>query len=587
MAAPKILVFGSVNGALQSVFIKAATLHSKNQFDFAIITGNLFSENDDETVTSLLSGDIKVPLPTYFTVGTNSLPARVIAKIEADEEICENLHFLGKRSVTKITEGARIVALGGLLDREIMGGTSKEQYLPYHTVNDAKALKGAGKADILLTATWPAGVWAGSKVAITPENQAALASTQEVAELCDALRPRYHFSMSPADFFYEREPFVHPPKEGSLANDAVSFTRFISMAPYGNPSKAKAMYAFTLQLGDTAVQAPIGSTASPFAARAPKRKPVEDEGYNRFSTGHDQGRHHGGRRGKRRQRSPPPGPDRCFFCLSNPNLPLHMVCTVAEDSYLATAKGPLATPTTFAEHGINFPGHLIITPLAHTPTIANSDGVESYTPEDAQRTHAEMTRFRESLQAMLAAKSHYKLGAVTWEISRARNIHCHWQFHPLPADLIYKGLAEAGFRVEAENLKYPPFQDRELSFQDQLHRQGDGNRDGDGDGGGGGGGDTEEGMGDYFRVWLWADNGEDRIKGSSLVMPLPRHDGPGAPRFDLQFPRRVVAKLLGLENRLVWQDCVQSEEDESKDVAAFREAFHDWDFTTQGQESSG
>ncbi|KAL2757361.1 hypothetical protein ACRALDRAFT_2057153 [Sodiomyces alcalophilus JCM 7366] len=565
MAAPKILVFGSVNGALQSAFTKAATLHSKNKFDFAIITGNLFAENDDETAASLLDGDIKVPLPTYFTVGTRSLPARVIAKIEAEEEICENLHFLGKRSVTKITEGVRIVALGGLLDREIMGGTSKEQYLPYHTVHDAKALKGASKADILLTIIWPAGVWAGSKVAITPENQALLASTQEVAELCDAIRPRYHFSMSPADFFYEREPFVHPPKEGSSVDSSISFTRFISMAPYGNPSKAKAMYAFTLPLQDTAIEAPLGSTPSPFTPRAPKRRTADDEGYNRFSSGHDQGRHHhGGRRGKRRQRSPPPGPDRCFFCLSNPNLSLHMVCTVAEDSYLATAKGPLATPTTFSDHGIHFPGHLIITPLAHTPTIANSHGVESYTPDDARRTHAEMTRFRESLQAMVAAKSNHKLGAVTWEISRARNIHCHWQFHPLPADLIHKGLAAAGFKVEAENLKYPPFQERELSFENQLHRQGDG----DGDG-----------IGDYFRVWLWADNGEDRIKGSSLVMPLPRHDAADAPRFDLQYPRRVVAKLLGLENRLVWQDCAQSEEEENKDVAAFREAFRDWDFT--------
>lgn len=553
-----------------------AALHSKNQFDFAIATGNLFAESDDETVASLLAGDIKVPLPTYFTVGTYPLPPPVIAKIEAEEEICENLHFLGKRSVTKITAGVRIVALGGLLDREIMGGTSKEQYLPYHTVHDAKALKGASKADILLTTIWPAGVWAGSTVSIAPENQTMLASTQEVAELCDAIRPRYHFSMSPGDFFYEREPFVHPPKEGSSANDPVSFTRFISMAPCGNPAKAKAMYAFTLPLGDTtSFEAPPGSTPSPFAARAPKRKPADDEGYSRFASGHDQGRHHGGgRRGKRRQRSPPPGPDRCFFCLSNPNLSLHMVCNVAEDSYLATAKGPLATPTTFAEHGINFPGHLIITPLAHTPTIANSHGVESYTPEDAQRTYAEMTRFRASLQAMVAAKSNRKLGAVTWEISRTRNIHCHWQFHPLPTDMIHKGLAEAGFKVEAENLKYPPFQERELSFQDQLHRPGDHGADAADDGKG-------EGIGDFFRVWLWAEESEGRAKESSLVMRLPRHDDADAPRFDLQYPRRVVAKLLGLENRLIWQDCAQEEEEETKDAAAFREAFRDWDFTSE------
>jgi hypothetical protein len=59
-------------------------------------------------------------------------------------------------------------------------------------------------------------------------------------------------------------------------------------------------------------------------------------------------------------------------------------------------------------------------------------------------------------------------------------------------------------------------------------------------------------------------------------MPLPTDQ-----RFDLQFGRRVMAKLLGLEDRLIWQDCEQSVEEESKDVEAFRQAFKDWDFTLE------
>ncbi|KAM0332053.1 hypothetical protein ACHAQA_002322 [Verticillium albo-atrum] len=547
MAAPKVLVFGALNGALEPAFTKAATLHSKNKFDFAIVTGNLFAESDAETAAYLLNGDITVPIPTYFTVGTTALPSAIIAKIEANEEICENLHFLGKRSVTKTTDGVRIVALGGKLDPEVMGGTSKEQHLPFHTGHDAKTLKGAGKADILLTTVWPAGVSVGSKIPPSSDNQALVSATQEVAELCDALRPRYHFTASPAEFFYEREPFFHLPKEGS---DESPVTRFISMAPYGNASKAKAMYAFTLSLGAAALDQPVGTTVSPFAVKAPKRKPLDDAPYSRFADGHD-GKRHRGKRG--RNRSPPPGPERCFFCLSNPNLSLHMVATIGDDSYLATAKGPLAMPTTFAEHGINFPGHIIITPMAHTPTIADASA-ESYTATDAQKTFTEMTRFRESLQAMVAAKSSHKLGAITWEISRARNIHSHWQFHPIPAELVQKGLVEAGFRVEAENSKYPALEARDLPTLE-----------------------SQQATGDFFRLWIWADNGDDRIKGTSLVMPLP--DGPDAPRFDLQYPRRVVAKLLGLEDRFVWQDCAQNVDEEKADVAAFRDAFLDWDFT--------
>ncbi|GJC83162.1 CWF19-like protein mug161 [Colletotrichum liriopes] len=225
-----------------------------------------------------------------------------------------------------------------------------------------------------------------------------------------------------------------------------------------------------------------------------------------------------------------------------------MVCSIGEDSYLATAKGPLATSQTFQENGIGFPGHVIITPLAHTPTVHHS-GAESYAPEEAEKTHKEMSRFREALQAMVSTKSSHKLGAITWEIGRERNIHAHWQFHPVPADFVYKGLVEAGFRVEAENLKYPEFENRELSYEEQAD------------------------FGDYFRIWIWADDGEDRIKGSSLVMKLDPNM-----RFDLQYPRKVVAKLLGLEKRFVWQDCVQTKEEEERDVAALREAFKEWDF---------
>ncbi|OLN97120.1 CWF19-like protein [Colletotrichum chlorophyti] len=546
MAEAKVIVLGSLNGKLQPAMAKLASLHAKNAFNFAIITGNLFGVDGDE-VDSLINGGIKVPLPTYFTVGTMPLPPQIVAKIEADEEICENLHFLGKRSITKTSEGIRIIALGGKLDKEILGGQSKEQHLPHHTSDDAKSLKGANKTDILLTTVWPAGVWAGSKVALSPDNQATIESTAEVAELCAALKPRYHFTASPAEFFYEREPFIHPVEEGS---EDPSVTRFISMAPYGNPTKAKALYAFNLKMNETAVELPTGATATPFISRKPKRRAPDEGTYSRFANSDNDGRHHrGGKR--RRQPSPPPGPDRCFFCLSNPNLDTHMVCSVGNDSYLATAKGPLATYETFSEQGLAFPGHVIITPLAHTPTVLHSV-LDGYSAEDAERAQAEMSRFRGGLQAMVSAVSNRKLGAITWEINRGRNIHAHWQFHPIPADFVYKGLVEAGFRVEAENLKYPDFENRELSHEEQSE------------------------LGDFFRVWIWADDGEDRIKGSTLVMKLDPNM-----RFDLQYPRKVVAKLLGLEKRFVWKDCVQSTEEETKDVTALREAFQQWDFTLQ------
>ncbi|PTD12370.1 CWF19-like protein mug161 [Fusarium culmorum] len=536
MAAPKIIVLGSLNGQLEPAFKKLATLHAKNNFSMAILTGDVFSATqDDESVAALLEGTLQPPFAP-----------RIAAKVEAEEEICENLHFLGKRSITKTSDGVRIVALGGQLDTNLIAGQSKEQHLPFHSVDDAKSLRGAHSADILLTSIWPAGVWTGSQVALDPTNQASLAVSDSIAELCAALKPRYHLSSSPEGFFYEREAFVHPTEKET---DNTCVTRFISMAPYGNEAKAKFLYAFSLNKGDASV--PVGATASPFNPKTKRRAPKEDS-YNRYG-GDEQERGHRGRRQKQRHRSPPPGPDRCYFCLSNPNLSSHMCCSIGDDAYISTAKGPLPTSATFTEQGLDFPGHLIIIPLPHNPTIPSIGPVADPNGE-AAKTYKEMTRFREAIQAMIAAKSSHKLGVVTWEISRENNVHLIWQLMPLPAELIRKGLAEAAFKVEAENQSFPAFKVQDLTLEQQA-----------------------ESGGDFFRVWLWADDGEERIKGKSLVMPLPSD----MRFFDLQFGRRVLAKLLNLEDRVIWKACEQTIEDETKDVEAFREAFKEWDFTLQ------
>ena len=176
---------------------------------------------------------------------------------------------------------------------------------------------------------------------------------------------------------------------------------------------------------------------------------------------------------------------------------------------------------------------------------------------------------------MLEAQTGGDLGAVTWEVSRREGVHVHWQFLPVKRELVEKGVVEAAFKVEAENERYPLFEAREI-----------------GDGG--------QERGDYFRVWIWApkkkkpdtegeedgggaENGdkngtEAKTEGreKSLVLPLDPSF-----RFDLQFGRRVMAKLLGLEKRFNWRDCGQEEAEEVADVEAFKKGFKRWDFSLE------
>lgn len=546
----KIAVTGDINGKLTEFFKKLSALQSKQNFAFAIVAGNLFAGNlsdsdtasaeEAEDLTKLIKGEIEVPVATYFTVGKRPLPDAVIEKLNSsDGELCPNLIALGRKGSVKTSDGFKVVAIGG---SHCAGDAPKDPYAAKYSDKDALAAKGYNEADILVTSEWPAGIRDGSRIAF--DKSAQPPTSEDLSELCTALKPRYHFSSS--DFFWEREPFFHasdPPRP---------ITRFLSLAPFGNTSKSKWIYAFNLEpSAEPPMQVPAEATASPFLmSRKRKALDTQQDSFNsmRFSNGHDS-RPRGG--GNKRRKAGPPDPGQCYFCLSNPQCEAHMIGSIATEAYLTTAKGPLPTLATFPDLGPAFPGHMLIIPVPHFATIASIDD-----PTVRTTVEAEMQKYRASLHAMLAARSKddpsspARLGAVTWEISRNSGVHTHWQFLPVPAEHIAKGLVEAAFAVEAENSSYPT--KFATSAADIAAAQ----------------------DGDYFKVMIWS---EALPQGKEMVLPLD-----ATFRFDLQFGRRVMGKLLGLQERTHWKDCGQSREEEVRDSEAFKEMFAPFDFNLQG-----
>lgn len=207
---------------------------------------------------------------------------------------------------------------------------------------------------------------------------------------------------------------------------------------------------------------------------------------------------------------------------------------------------------------------------------------------------------------MIDSEGKGKMGAVTWEVNRSAGVHAHWQILPVPKELCRKGLVEAAFKVEAENERYPKFVDGEEELQGK----------------------------DFFKVRVWSpgEEGAERRKGRNMDGLGKKQDGeltneaekikddvevdaakPSALRspeserqpssssppkkdsrektlllpldssfrFDLQFGRKVLGMLLGLEQRIRWQDCGQSKEDEVGDAEAFRKAFKEFDFSLE------
>lgn len=531
---------GDIDGQFKEVFAKLVDLNKKQNFAFVIVAGNFFKEDGNAEVIvnadteDLISGKIEIPIPVYFTLGRQVLPPDLTDELDANNgELCPNVFALGRRAHTKTTEGITIVAISG---RHMDGSQDRPSslYAGGYTDNDVKGSCSYSTAGILITSDWPAYVNSGCRMPCAGPMGSARSC---IAELCSALKPRYHLSTSQA--FYQRQPFFH-----NVENKPI--TRFFALAPFGNRLGEKSLYAFLIDpAAQPPAQLPPDVTASPltdFSVNNKRKLASQQEAYKdyRFSTG---GREEEPRTKRKKTASGKKVmPSACFFCLSNPSCETHMIGSIGEESYITVAKGPLTKHDTYPDLG--FSGHMLIVPLVHAPTIAAIPGKDS-----SKATFAEMTRYKEALQQMVVSRSkdkqgHSKLGAVVWEISRAGGVHNHWQFLPVPLELVQKGTIEAAFKAEADSLDWPAF----MTEDDKVAAVEQGN---------------------CFKVEIWSEGSTRR-----MAMPLDVSF-----KFDLQFGRSVMAKLLGLSSRLQWKLCAQEQSEEEVDVAQFKHIFKEFDFS--------
>ena len=198
----------------------------------------------------------------------------------------------------------------------------------------------------------------------------------------------------------------------------------------------------------------------------------------------------------------------------------------------------LANDCFFCLSNVNVAKHLIVSigsevylALAKGPlTTAESVGMAfpghiliipiAHTPITSPSETAEMESYRQKLTTFFEARNCH---AVSFEIHSAEGIHAHWQVIPVPKSKLLDDEFFHGF--EEKNMT--------LEKRDP--------------------GESEE----YCRVIL---------PSGGYVATLPE-------RFDLQLPRRILAKVLQLQERQDWRSCVQTEDEEGADASAFRSEF--------------
>ncbi len=545
---------GAIQGHLKDAFKKISKLHAKQDFALALIVGDVFGQGSvqDDEVQKLLDGAISIPLPIYFTMGDSLLPSKVSERLETSDEVCPNLIYLGRKGTITTSDGIKVVALGGRLaesEQSLTQGLGKFDLL--FLDSEARSLRGAHSAHILLTNQWPTNIRRLSSIP-APESLDKEMGAQSIADLCLALKPWYHFSSTPSAV-WEREPFKQPEEYDSFQEAKI--TRFKSVASVSAPNK-EWMTAFSI---DTSRPPPAPQmTDTPFHKGSPRRKrprPLDGDPspYPHYDASND-------RRRFKRQRNA--DPNDCFMCLNKPGFKAHMVVSIGDECLLSTQRGPLSLPTTFPE--LSSSGHVMIIPHYHA---ADELAQGRRPPEEAAAEFAEMTKFRKALNKMVGSKSQGKLGTVCWEVNRTGIRHFHWQLIAAQAEQVRKGLIEAAFKVLAEKRGHQPFE--QCQPDKQLEQRND-----------------------YFRVWTWAasvnpvEQADEHVNGSedtgtprSMFFPLPASEK----GFFIWFGREVMAGILQLEQRVNWQSAIHPDEAEELKIeeqegAALKEDFAEFDF---------
>ncbi|MDC6271076.1 CWF19 family protein [Acetobacter pasteurianus] len=230
-------------------------------------------------------------------------------------------------------------------------------------------------------------------------------------------------------------------------------------------------------------------------------------------------------------------PDQCFFCLSNPKTETHMIVSIGSHTYFTIAKGPL----TRSNRDLPFSGHGIIIPIQHLPCLSSKE----------LEIQQEILRFQDSLiDAFFKRKPFLKL--IFFEVNRPTNVHHHVQFIPVYESILNKFETSLNHRVQLNNEKFT--RNQKLLFEkftNVLKQELD---------------SCAPGF-IKFTVCLSKDEKETYIaKIQDLGRPI-----------DIQFPRRVLAHMLRLPDRVQWDKCQQSKVKEMQDCEEFKEFYKEFE----------
>lgn len=613
----KILVFGEVYSAksYNDAINKANALHSKNNFDMLILFGSDYNSifKTDTLTTPRLS--------TYLllnSVNRNKDSKKYIyedgdSNKEADQVQSKQM-FDGVLTIfdspygifkTKTASDNQVVIAwfgpnGNMHQQQSQKDSEStvQSALDLFKKTTGSNVQQTQAIDILLTRQYPANITNGvAEMPETDQLKPYINWCRDTSTVTKSVLPRYHFTSFSNDAFnlkspplkpsafWERPPYctVSPQDVDETDKTSIRYfvSRFISLAPFatkvGDPEDstdepmlpdkklARFHYSFVLKpqsskfgstlkelspsstITPTTTLEALGFTDNPFLMTTKKRHNDAD------------GDQDGARTKNRRQVSKrlTVAQEQCFLCLSNDKVvDVHLIASIGDNSYLALARGPLVLPAG---------RHVMIVPLTHTPTL---DRISD--PSDRKNTIAEFAKYKQALLKtyFLAEKDpQFKSSLVVFfEIYKSSNVHSHTQVVALSSGQADKLVSM--FKDLAADRGYPPILSIAATKEDLESSS------------------STTTKPDHLKIEIYSDLSTSTCL--SMDIPDPSQQNKRQQRFDLQFPRKVLASFVAANNnsssefdpidRQFWKNCVQPKDQEQAETEKFKAAFEKYDF---------
>ncbi|CUM67038.1 uncharacterized protein PRCAT00004726001 [Priceomyces carsonii] len=502
-AKKKFLIANPYLGNLDEVIRKINLQNTKNgPFEAVLLLGDVLP-----TGSKLPLEDLDVT--TYFTEGRCGISESLSVRSTELTAVEVKPHLFYLSSIINI-----IVLPSGLTLAYVSAKVEEDNKKLEAALDQFK--KSEKDIDILVTYDWPR--------AIAREHRLTLIGNVSIDTIVKEAKPRYHFAVgSDSGRFVEGAPFEW---------DNGRVTRFISLGQEG--SGEKWFYGFGMSNVPSDVSESL-LVPNPFIKSTTTSAQVKRS----FEEVAD-----GGEAPVKQIKIVPM--EKCFFCLSNPNVETHMVISIGKHSYLTVAKGPLSR----ANKNMQFSGHAIIIPIEHIPSIRSTTANVQETP-----VYKEIQKFEQTLvQAFQKLYPSYRL--VFFEINRLEGVHYHVQMVPvLDSSLpkfakILKDKAKTNNEVYTQNqhLDFSHFSDdKSPELLNIINHK------------------------DHILFTVYRNETQKDIYIATL--------DDESKTVDLQFPRRVLATVINRPKSVSWVKCRQPSSQEAAECLAFKKFYQEFDFT--------